>query len=700
MLDNMLWAAYQFDREAREFRLELLELSPNSDMVDALLMRYEILYSRQALLQRGEIGEEIARIESLGACIEASMVEIAALDALLEDLWGNPDALSAALIETLRERAERLQALTGEILVEANASVVQSRTQEREALRQLYGLALLLITLVMIAGILLVRALMREGRSNLHKAQALEKQSLELNVTAQKAETASRAKSEFMAIVSHEIRTPLNGIVGMADLLEDEVSTPSAHTYLQAMKRSAESLRCAINDILDYTKIESGYLDLNCQPFDLHQCLDELWAGYALQAQAKSVGFSHDRAEDLSRYVEGDRARLRQVLMNLLNNALKFTDEGLIKCSVIQQEGGVVRFEVRDTGCGISEQNQALLFTPFSQVDTSISRRHEGTGLGLAICKRLIESMGGEIGVSSMEGVGSRFWFTIPLPATEAPQTYAPQSKRPCNVRGRHVLVVEDNPLNQTVAREMLTRLGQRVSVADNGESALTLLASADDIDLVLMDMQMPVLDGLETTKRWRAREQAQGLARLPIVAMTANVMPEHRERCMQSGMDGMIHKPFTRSELYQALCLHLSKAESGAPRATPACAEPAQVEAEPLAQSGWLDPSTCEELKDTFAPAALENLMKTFLTRLDERRERMMGYLEAQEREALDQEAHSLKGAAASLGCLAIAEWARQMEAQALSSTTEELQGAIERLPALKAGTQLALEIEGVLAG
>ncbi|MFI0472612.1 ATP-binding protein [Halomonas sp. HMF6819] len=707
LLENLLWSAYQFDREAQEFRLELLQAAPESASAETLLTRFEILYSRQMLLQRGDMGKEIDRVESLRTRVENSLIEITALDTLMEDLWDNPEGLSPALLESLRARATSLQALTAEVLVETNTSVVQARAQERESLNRLYGLALILITLLMLSGALLVRALVLEGRSNLAKARALEKQSLELNATAQKAEAASRAKSEFMAIVSHEIRTPLNGIVGMADLLTDEVKTPAANDYLSAIKRSAESLRCAINDILDYTKIESGYLDLNSQPFDLHQCIDELCTGYALQAQSQTVAFDYTQAADLPRYVVGDRARIRQILMNLINNALKFTEDGFVKCAVTVSAPGLVRFEVRDTGCGISEQNQARLFSAFSQVDTSMSRRHEGTGLGLAICKRLVESMEGEIGVISVEDVGSRFWFTLALPSAEAAEVYAPQSKRPCNIRDRHVLVVEDNPLNQTVACQMLERLGQRASVAENGETALALLAKGhEEIDLVLMDMQMPVLDGLQTTEQWRAWEREHDVERLPVVAMTANVMPEHRASCMQSGMDDMIHKPFTRDELYQVLCRHLATSPSRAPLAElsdevtemtePACT----IDSAAPSMAGLVDPDTCTELKETFDAAALDNLLMTFLNRLDERREKLSSHLEGERREAFQQEAHSLKGAASSLGCSAIAEWAGQMERRAHEAPLEELSGGVERLPALKTLTQQALEKEGVLAG
>ncbi|WP_447555516.1 ATP-binding protein [Vreelandella sp. EE22] len=697
LLESMLWSTYQFDREVRELRLQLLANAPSHD---DLLLRLEILFSRQALLLKGDLGREIAQIESLHALVQMSQASLVDLEAMVEDLWSNLATLTPGFVATLRDSVNVLQTLTAAILVETNANVARTRTEEREALTRLYGLVLVLITLLMISGGSLVRALIVEGRSNLDKAQALEKQSRELNVTAQKAETASRAKSEFMAIVSHEIRTPLNGIVGMADLLSEEVKTSAATDYLMAIKRSAESLRCAINDILDYTKIESGYLDLNIQPFDLRQCIDELGSGYAIQSQSRAVAFDYALADEVPHHVEGDRARLRQILMNLINNALKFTEEGFVKCSVTLTREGFIRFEVRDTGCGISDQNQALLFSPFSQVDTSISRRHEGSGLGLAICKRLVESMHGEIGVNSVEGVGSRFWLTVPLPAIEAPVEYTTQNSQPHLAANQHILVVEDNALNQTVAKEMLKRLGQRVSLADNGEAALALLKhKRDDIDLVLMDMQMPVLDGLETARQWRSHERQHRLAYLPIVAMTANVMPEHRTRCMQSGMDDMIHKPFTRCELCQTLCRHLLKASSDEMTRAPLdeVSTPDQAETS-SPENVVVDLPTCRELKETFEAAALNNLLARFLDRLAEREERLMDQLENGRRQAFHQEVHSLKGAASSLGCTAIAEWASRMEALALKAPTEALKSGLARLADLKRATQKALEQEDML--
>ncbi len=700
MLENVLWAGYQFDREVRELRLSLFETSAGKATVDDVLLRFEILFSRQSLFFQGEIGKVVAKLEDIEAVIQQAHIRILEMETLLETVWDHPTQLNSELTAILLQQTAELQQLSGNILIETNAHVSHMHSEEHRALTSLNGLVLLLIVLLMLSGGMLVRALILEGRSSHRKAQALETKSQELNEVARQAEKASLAKSEFMAVMSHEIRTPLNGVVGMADLLSEEVKTTSAETYLAALKRSAESLRAVINDILDYTKIESGRLDLDIQPFDLHQCIDQLCESYTLREPKAKVSFSYAIDPALPRYVLGDIARLRQVMMNLINNALKFTEEGFVKCQIKPLGDDNILMEVHDTGCGIAEADQAQLFSAFSQVDTSMARRHEGTGLGLAICKRLVDAMQGEIGVNSQQGLGSRFWFTVSLPETEPLAIYQSGEHPPAMPSHHHILVVEDNPLNQTVARVMLERLGQQVSVAENGQEALDQLkADHGRFDLVLMDMQMPKLDGTETTQRWRDYEAVHQLPKLPIVAMTANVMPEHRERCIQSGMDDMIHKPFTRDELHQVIGRYLlndESVESVSIHATVPIKSP-----ESLGDSAGavqvLDKRLCEELQSTFEPKALDALLTTFLTRLGERIARLNAYWQSEDRQALCLEAHSLKGAASSLGCAAIAEQASQLEQAALEAPLSELMIYLERLVALEATTKLALEQESM---
>ncbi|GGW32180.1 ATP-binding protein [Vreelandella hamiltonii] len=696
LLENLVWTGYQFDREVRELHMALVDVQIGSASVDDLLQRFEILYSRKNLFQQGEINLAVSKIDVINDNIVQAAEWVDALDGLLDPLWEQPEALTPALMTELMSTTQQLQAFTGTVLIETNASVARMRTEERERMTQLYGLALVLLLSLMFSGGMLVRALLREGRSSLRKAQALELKSQELKETARRAEIASQAKSEFMAVMSHEIRTPLNGVVGMADLLGDEVHSPKGQAYVSALKRSADSLRSVINDILDYTKIESGRLDLDNRPFDIHECVEALCMGYVLQEKNRCVEFSYSIDPALPRFVVGDIARLRQIMMNLINNALKFTESGYVRCSVSPLENDQLLVEVHDSGCGISQADQERLFAAFSQVDTSIARRHEGTGLGLAICKRLVQAMAGEIGVESEVGVGSRFWFVVTMPKAGNDCEYAQREQCTRPTADHHILIVEDNPINQTVARVMLEQLGQRVSIAENGQAALERLqVEYAAIDLVLMDMQMPILDGTETTLRWRSFEAEHQLPHLPIVAMTANVMPEHRQRCFESGMDDMINKPFTRDELQQLISRFVA---AGNDPQGPLCAPPLPAEEAPSTDvsESVLDAHICNELKEAFEPTALDALLTTFLARLEERLIRLRACWLAGDHDALKKEAHSLKGAAASLGCKAVAGQAAKLE-QASVQAPESIAALLSSLETQKSLTRKALNEQGL---
>ncbi|WP_244890853.1 ATP-binding protein [Modicisalibacter xianhensis] len=695
LLENLVWAAYQFDREVREFRFALLDESDHS--LDEALLRHEILYSRMNLFLHGDIARSIGAVPGLNDPLQRAKRLIDDIDGQLLALPEDVTQLSAGLTRELLDKNQALQLLTGDILVDINAHVAERRTFERQELLKLYWVVLILVVLVMLSGGVLVRALVQEGRARFEKAQLLERQAVELDEVARRAESASRAKSEFMAVMSHEVRTPLNGVIGMADLLGDERLTARGHEYLMALKQSAAGLHAVINDILDYTKLESGALDLDDRPFNLPTFIEQVCAGYQLRQDKRDVPLTYQLDADLPSFVSGDINRLRQVLMNLLTNAFKFTEQGFVRLSVTRENGQHIRFEVRDTGCGIAADDQQRLFAPFTQVDASIARRHEGSGLGLAICQRLTRAMGGDIGVSSQPGLGSLFWFTVSLPETSPVE---PLSRIVTDGKGldRHtILVVEDNPVNQTVTTAMLEWMGQQAIVVDNGEEALACLASNGAIDLVLLDMQMPVLDGPETARRWRAREAAG--ERLPILAMTANVMPEHRDICLQSGMDEVICKPFTREALYDRLCHYLgpccreaveSLEGRQAPRDALSLPSPASGA---VADSVLVDIATQRELRDTLDPDALQGLFETFLARLDQRLVALGRHLDNEDRQAFQREAHSLKGAAGSLGCLAIAEQARILEQGSVLSEAAHLRRDLQRLAELARATRVSLQ-------
>jgi signal transduction histidine kinase len=369
------------------------------------------------------------------------------------------------------------------------------------------------------------------------------------------AEAANRAKSVFLANMSHEIRTPMNGVLGMLQLLEDTAPTHQQAEYIQIAEQAGASLLAVLGDILDLSKIEAGKVELEHAPFALEATVREVVALFQLAAQARGVKLELT-APALPRVV-GDQVRLRQVLLNLVGNALKFTERGAVSVTVALEASGF-RFEVRDTGPGIAPEAMARLFTPFMQADASTTRQFGGTGLGLAISHHLVSLMGGDLRAESAAGVGTCFRFTLALPrAAPAEPPSAPAARPALRRLTGHVLLVEDNAIGQVVARGYLEKLGLDVTVASNGREALDFLAQAR-FSLVLMDCQMPVLDGYQATAEWRRFEAERGLARTPIVALTANAMAEDERACREAGMDDYLSKPLRREQLVERLVGYL----------------------------------------------------------------------------------------------------------------------------------------------
>jgi signal transduction histidine kinase/ActR/RegA family two-component response regulator len=373
------------------------------------------------------------------------------------------------------------------------------------------------------------------------------------------AHKLAQAKSEFLAKMSHEIRTPLNGVIATTDLMAATQLNDEQHELLDTLRLSAKTLLGIINDILDFSKIEAGRMVLETLPFTPTVLVEEVVSIMAPAAHSKGLTVRTELSSSLPHSVAGDPLRLRQILLNFVGNAIKFTACGEVVIRAMRLKKGEgqsawLRFEVQDTGVGIPPEKQAGIFDAFTQADSSVTRQYGGTGLGLAICKRLVELMGGQIGVYSQPGQGSCFWFEVPLPVIQenAPEeTTAQPSGSALNsheLDGVRVLLVEDNPVNQKVAIRMLQKLGCVVELAENGQQALEKLERAS-YDIVLMDMQMPIMDGLTATRLLRQREQQTGHHQV-VIALTANAMQTDRELCLEAGMDDYLSKPLTLDAL------------------------------------------------------------------------------------------------------------------------------------------------------
>ena len=769
--EDALWATYQTDRETGKLILALHDLldGRSDGSLAEVSRRFDILYSRHEVMEEADFP---GKFRSDARLVELTERLSGQLHRLLPrfDRFAAEKRAETAEIEAALQQALALRSTTEELLVATNHVQLALQVDERDVVSHIYQwLAGTVVALMLAVGavIVLIWRQMKQLEISRFRLQRL---SEELAQSAAAAEAGNKAKSAFLATMSHEIRTPLNGIIGTAELMSTGRLDDEQIEQLAVIRQCSDALIALINDILDFSKLESGTIDLERRPVDLAEVIDGVVEMLSPRAEAK--GLDLVASYPLAAF-ETDPTRLRQVLINLVGNAVKFTDYGAISIrarEVVGLSGGRrLRVEVEDTGVGIAASAVGRLFTEFSQADASIGRRFGGTGLGLAISRRIVEAMDGRIGVDSVEGKGTTFWIEIPVGlvadreseerpgvglravalATEAIVRTAVtrelrrlgadvqadwqrdppvdlaivdlatwegrlKSATPIDpldavvfgfgaralagrvsavidgalttrrlarilahrvkgtmpsshfdsLRNRNtektlvgrVLVVEDNPVNRKVATGILERMGLTCETVVDGLQAVERLARGG-IDLILMDMQMPVMDGLEATRRIRADGGAS--AAVPIVGLTANAFASDRAACFDAGMNDFVMKPVTRDRLYAALAAHLPEAVEELPQTVDPARSPgetpADVRVESVGGRTVLDPIHRRHLVEQIGEEGVAELTEVFVADAAVLLEELAQAFAAADRDGVRRVLHTLNGAAANVGCAGV---------------------------------------------